>query len=112
MHEIMSVMHASSSPRNDRSSLIVRNPMWVPRGRELKDAQIQIEEEEDEKDQGGVVNNKKESLFRRRIIDDWREVEKTLPRHVRNIRVQVPKNKPGRKKVQQSLKKSASVEHI
>lgn len=114
MHEILSAAQASS-PRHDRSALIVKNPMWVPRGKQLKDVQVQIEEEEEgEKPQGGgVISNKKESLFRRRIIDDWREIEKTLPRHVRNIRKHVPKKTAVHKgKVKESLKRASSVEHI
>lgn len=35
---------------------------------------------------GGVIENKRESLFRRKIIEDWRRIEGTLPNRLNELR--------------------------
>ena len=63
------------------------------------------------------VKDKKESLFRKKIIDDWRKLESTLPRHIKLIKNEIKSKKksisPEQKKtVHKALKRCASLEEF
>ena len=56
---------------------------------------------------GGVIENKRESLFRRKIIEDWRRIEGSLPNKLNELRnTNANANHPPKKK---AYKKKQSV---
>ena len=95
-----------------------------------------MEENERQRDQQGIIANvqqtkKKDRLFRRKIIDEWRKLEKQLPRHIKYVKSNPKDSAFGKnhsqivstnerkgispeqkKKVSKALKRSASLEEF
>jgi hypothetical protein len=95
MHEMLKAVEGTPN-RGYKSPMIARNPMWVRRIAQppaFQDAEMQsdaMEEANSQQEQEGLVTNKEVkaagNLFRKKIIDDWRKLEKSLPRHMNHLR--------------------------